>query len=273
MSNTQLRIISALVLVTIVVAILYMGIDHTLAFLGVVGLICVDELYCNFVKKLRFSIGYFLTQAAFALPFVYVNLIDRSYDLNFLFVNAGVALNVILLFYLFISKMDSNFFKGILEKYSPVIALFVLLPFCSLASLLYYGKWVQLIVVIMFVNFGMDTGAWFFGKNFGKNKLWPTVSPNKTIEGLLGGALTAGILGTLSWNYFVSFSGFKYLILFVALGVLSQIGDLIQSKLKRQFGIKDSSSLIPGHGGVYDRIDSLIFVAPFYAAFINFLEL
>lgn len=273
MSNTQLRIISALVLVTIVIAVLYMGVSHTLIFLSIVGLICVDELYCNFVNKDRFSPGYFITQGLFIGPFAYLNLVDKSYDLNFLFVNAGVALNIILLFYLFLSRMDSDFFKGLLEKYSFVISVFVLFPFCSLASLLFYGKWIQLIVVIMFINFGMDTGAWFFGKNFGKHKLWPKVSPNKTIEGLLGGALTAGLLGTLSWNYFVSFSGFKYLILFVALGILSQVGDLIQSKLKRQFGIKDSSSLIPGHGGVYDRIDSLIFVAPFYATFINFLEL
>mgnify|MGYP002332560248 FL=1 len=273
MNNTQLRILSAIVLVAIVVAALYMGITQTLIFLMIAGVICVDELYCNFVKKPRFSIGYFITQTAFVVPFSYMNLIDKSYDLNFVCVNAGVALNIILLGYLFVTKIDSQFFKAGLEKYSPVIALFVLLPFCSLASLLFYGKWVQLIVVILFVNFGMDTGAWFFGKNFGKNKLWPTVSPNKTIEGLLGGALTAGVLGTLAWNYFVSFNGFTYVILFIVLGILSQVGDLIQSKLKRQFEIKDSSSLIPGHGGVYDRIDSLVFVAPFYATFINFLNL
>ncbi|WP_084703582.1 phosphatidate cytidylyltransferase [Bacteriovorax sp. Seq25_V] len=272
MTNTQQRIVSALVLAAIVCSIIYSGLFQTIIFLAVVGMICVDELFCNFIKKKRFSVSYLVTQLIFVAPFVYLNIVDKSFDLNYMLVNAGLLLNSFMLFYLFGTKMESGFVKDILSKFPFVVALFCLFPMASLASLLFYGKWIQVIVVLMLINFGMDTGAWFFGKNFGKHKLWPSVSPNKTIEGLVGGALFSGIVGTVAWNLLVSFNGVKYLALFVVFGLLSQIGDLVQSKFKRQFGIKDSSSLIPGHGGVYDRIDSLIFVAPFYATFMNYIN-
>ncbi len=272
MTNTQQRIISALVLAAIVCTIIYSGIFQTIIFLAVTGIICVDELFCNFIKKNRFSLNYFITQALFVAPFIYLNIIDKSFDLNFMLVNSGLVLNTILLIYLFGTRIDSHVMKSAINKFPYIVAILCLFPIASLASLLFYGKWVQIIVVILLINFGMDTGAWFFGKNFGKHKLWPSVSPNKTIEGLVGGALFAGIVGTIAWNLLVSFNGVKYFVLFVVFGLLSQVGDLVQSKLKRQFGIKDSSSLIPGHGGVYDRIDSLIFVAPFYAAFMNFIN-
>jgi phosphatidate cytidylyltransferase len=117
----------------------------------------------------------------------------------------------------------------------------------------------------------MDTGAWFFGKNFGKHKLWPAVSPNKTIEGAVGGCLLSGGLGSLVWYLNFDTMSAKMFLILCALGILSHIGDLIQSKLKRQFEIKDSSSLIPGHGGVYDRFDSLMFVAPFYGLILTYI--
>ena len=116
----------------------------------------------------------------------------------------------------------------------------------------------------------MDTGAWFFGKMFGKHKLWPKISPNKTVEGLVGGMAISGVLGHLFWFKFIDDSVMWIFVPFAILGFLSQLGDLVQSKFKRQFKIKDSSSLIPGHGGMYDRIDSLVFVLPFFAIVMNY---
>ena len=100
------------------------------------------------------------------------------------------------------------------------------------------------------MTYGMDTGGWFLGKNFGKRKLSPTISPNKTIEGLVGGALFSGILTCIYLNYL----GIKIsLTIFIGLSTMAamtHLGDLAQSKLKREVKIKDSSNLIPGHGGV-----------------------
>lgn|GEM_PF-5213911 len=105
-----------------------------------------------------------------------------------------------------------------------------------------------------------DSFAWFFGKTWGKRPLI-SLSPKKTWEGFLGGILSTAIaLGLLHYKE----KGSNIFIIFLALAILSQAGDLLQSKLKRLAGIKDSSFLIPGHGGVYDRLDSLIYILPFY---------
>jgi phosphatidate cytidylyltransferase len=114
----------------------------------------------------------------------------------------------------------------------------------------------------------VDTFAYFTGKKFGKHKLWEAVSPKKTIEGAIGGVLSSVILTCLYWNHFVSAVTPYTAIIFFIIACFSQVGDLVQSKLKRQFDIKDSSTLIPGHGGVYDRVDSLLFVAPFFAFYL-----
>src|SRR5690606_8477736 len=120
----------------------------------------------------------------------------------------------------------------------------------------------------MILNFMVDTAAYFSGKKFGKHKLWEAVSPKKTVEGLIGGVFFSVLFTSIYWNYFIEEITVFSIIFFIIIALSSQVGDLAQSKLKRQFEIKDSSSLIPGHGGVYDRVDSLMFVAPLYAFYL-----
>jgi phosphatidate cytidylyltransferase len=134
------------------------------------------------------------------------------------------------------------------------------------------GAWMLLLMLI--VIWGADVGAYFAGKNFGKTKLAPVVSPNKTWEGAIGGLILANVVGIalalildlqLNWLQFVVF-----LILIVALSV---IGDLFESMLKRRANIKDSSNILPGHGGLLDRLDSTLSVAPFFVVGVLWLEL
>jgi phosphatidate cytidylyltransferase len=146
-----------------------------------------------------------------------------------------------------------------------------ILPFISIGVFFETQDWKIVLMILLLVTFSMDTAAWFFGKNFGKRKLWPEVSPKKTIEGFWGGVITSAFVGTISWWIFFNQIKLYYFIVFAACAAISQAGDLVQSKIKREFGIKDSSNLIPGHGGVYDRIDSLIFLAPFFAVVVKCL--
>jgi phosphatidate cytidylyltransferase len=116
-----------------------------------------------------------------------------------------------------------------------------------------------------------DTGAYYTGRALGRHKLAPKVSPGKTIEGSIGGFITAAAAGIICKYVFFPEAPIAHIaILGAVIGVVSQIGDLAESLLKRGSGIKDSGSIFPGHGGMLDRVDSLLFCAPilyYYASF------
>ena len=129
--------------------------------------------------------------------------------------------------------------------------------------------WIFFIICMVFLN---DIAAFYCGTQFGKRKLWPAVSPGKTIEGALGGLagnLLAGSVGihfflpNLAWPTGIAF--------FLIVGIAGQVGDLFESELKRSSRIKDSSGLLPGHGGFLDRIDALLFASPVAYLFKMFI--
>lgn len=116
---------------------------------------------------------------------------------------------------------------------------------------------------ILFVIWATDTGAYFFGRSLGKRKLWPAISPNKTIGGALGGIFTAIIVGVI----FQVIQPFHYslstiILITLVISVMGQMGDLAASAIKRHYEVKDAGRIFPGHGGILDRLDSLIFVLP-----------
>lgn len=129
----------------------------------------------------------------------------------------------------------------------------------------YHGA--QLIMFLFLMVWSADIGAYFVGKAFGKNKLMPNVSPGKTFEGFLGGMAFACILVAiaayqLAWNQDQIIT---ILLVTVLITTVSVLGDLNESMFKRQAGVKDSGSILPGHGGILDRIDSLTATAPIFA--------
>ncbi len=108
-----------------------------------------------------------------------------------------------------------------------------------------------------------DSGAYFCGRFLGKHKLWPHISPKKTIEGSLGGIVFAVIIGSIYAIFFPVFSTYMITLLFILIvSIAGQLGDLVESALKRHYSVKDSGQVLPGHGGILDRFDSLIFVMP-----------
>ena len=119
------------------------------------------------------------------------------------------------------------------------------------------------VVYALLVVWFTDSGAYFTGRKIGKRKLWPEISPNKTIEGFIGGIIWA-IAIALILNYFVDLDKPILIIIVVTVvaSVFGQMGDLVESALKRHFNVKDSGSILPGHGGILDRFDSILFVMP-----------
>jgi len=107
-----------------------------------------------------------------------------------------------------------------------------------------------------------DSGAYFIGKSFGKKKLWPDISPNKTVEGAVGGILSALVVALIFHAVYPLFHLPQALLIALVTSVFAQVGDLVESALKRHYEVKDSGQLLPGHGGILDRCDSWIFVFP-----------
>ena len=121
-----------------------------------------------------------------------------------------------------------------------------------------------LLIWTFVVTWATDIGAYFAGRRFGRRKLAPTISPNKTVEGLVGGVIAAALFGGLwAWS-----NGLGHSLFFLApiFAILAQGGDLFESGMKRRAGVKDSGNFLPGHGGLLDRLDGLVPVAVLTAA-------
>ena len=145
------------------------------------------------------------------------------------------------------------------------ISFLILLPFFDNT---FHPYLMISILTLIWVN---DSFAFLVGKNFGKNKLFVSVSPNKTIEGFLGGLAFALLSSILISKFNRDFTMINWLIIGLLVSVIGTWGDLIESKFKRQANVKDSGNIMPGHGGILDRLDSLLFVAPFVYLYINFI--
>jgi phosphatidate cytidylyltransferase len=150
--------------------------------------------------------------------------------------------------------------------------LYVPLLLAHLLLLRMFQHGISWIFLLLFIVMFSDTFAYYIGSRFGRNRLYPSVSPNKSVEGAAGGLLGA-VSGTLvaHFSFFPQLAVGDCLVLAVSAGIMAQLGDLFESLLKRSAGVKDSGVIIPGHGGILDRLDSIIFAAPvvyYYAVFV-----
>ncbi|MBO9492148.1 phosphatidate cytidylyltransferase [Endozoicomonas sp. G2_1] len=131
----------------------------------------------------------------------------------------------------------------------------------------------QLLMYLFLMVWSADIGAYFVGKSIGKHKLMPNVSPGKTMEGFIGGVIFACLLSACA-GYFIGFNSEQLMTITLVTAVITTIsvlGDLNESMFKRQAGVKDSGSILPGHGGILDRIDSLTATAPVFALFYVYI--
>jgi phosphatidate cytidylyltransferase len=146
---------------------------------------------------------------------------------------------------------------------------FALLYFIAFDDAHFYSKIVFGLLVLTWVN---DTGAYLVGSQFGRTPLFPRISPRKTWEGTIGGISTTIVFGVLLSLFIAEIELINWVVLAMMVAMFGTLGDLVESMLKRSVGVKDSGSLLPGHGGLLDRFDAFIFVIPFAAAYLLYLR-
>jgi phosphatidate cytidylyltransferase len=163
-----------------------------------------------------------------------------------------------LLALLWISLAPSN----VTRATATIAGLFVLVP-AWLALVRLHAEGPQLLLFLLLLVVAADIGAYFSGRAFGKHKLAPKVSPGKTWEGVVGGLLAALLMAAVGVWWF-DMSTVPFMILCLVVAIASVVGDLTESLFKRHAGLKDSGSILPGHGGVLDRVDSVTAAAPVF---------
>lgn len=226
--------------------------------LGVLAMLAVSELF-----KMK-GLEIFSFEGTLAMWGALVLSVPLGEYFAFLPVDAGLSAFTIVVF-LLLSGLVFNFPHYRLEDVAFPIAtsFYIGIGFHQLANARSAG--LDKALFALFIIWATDIGAYMIGRQFGKRKLLPSVSPNKTLEGFLGGiasALVVALIFMLVRPTVAPYSIFGMLPLIAVLSAVAQFGDLVESAIKRQFGVKDSGQLIPGHGGLFDRFDSVIFVLP-----------
>lgn len=268
------RIITALILAPLMLGgIFLLPVPQFGVFIGIIVTVAAWE-WAN-MASITQPIGRFAYAGTVALALVATSWLvahNPTYQGAFLAV-AGSWWLLALLFVLRYPKLTS-LWSG--EATRALIGFCVLLPmWVGFMALKQSAHSSLLILFLMFVIWGADTGAYFAGKRWGKSKLAPQVSPGKSWAGFWGGLATA-LLVSLVFAYYchqnikpLDATSFLSLLLISALTMFSSVlGDLLESMFKRYRGIKDSSALLPGHGGVMDRIDSMTAAVPVFAGLL-----
>ncbi|WP_411032267.1 phosphatidate cytidylyltransferase [Spongiimicrobium sp. 3-5] len=255
------RLLTGAVYVVLLLSAVFLSSDAFDFLFMVFGLACLYEY-----KRIIGLRGYHIFIAYLALWWGYIYLIHDKLLINILMF-LTITVNFVLLYYLFSKE------KKTMNKFQKfVIGLFYLGGGCIFLTMIPYkdnafAKFLIMgIFILIWVN---DSFAYLVGKSIGRTKLFPSVSPKKTWEGTLGGLVFTLIAAYILAKYEPIMNPTQWVILASVIVITGSLGDLVESKFKRMAGVKDSGAILPGHGGILDRLDSLVFAAPFAYLTLN----
>lgn len=252
------RVVTAVVALAVFIPIIYLGGIFLELLVAVLSGVAVYELFKMRGLDIISFEGILSTLGAIFLSFPVANY------LTFMPKDASWLLFSLVAFILLGGAVFSKNAYSIDEAGFPlIVSLYCGVGFQNMVTARQSSFAVLLFVLC--IVWATDIGAYMFGMKFGKHKLYPAISPNKTIEGSLGGVFSA-VCVTLIFTFLKPFS-FPYhftimIVLTILFSAFAQFGDLVESAIKRHYGVKDSGNILPGHGGILDRFDSLIFVFP-----------
>lgn len=260
------RIISAVVASAILIPIIVLGGKYFAVGMGVLGILAYRELL-NLKENAR-EIPFFIKLIGMALMLLLIFSEFDGFKVIYGLSYKALALVLLLLYIptLFYKNnvyttREAFYLTGIVLLLGLVFNSFILVRALSIYQLVY-------LIVICAVT---DMFAMFTGMLIGRHKLCPKISPKKTIEGSIGGSLIGSTVGVIFYINLVGDFSIKLVLFTLLLSIIGQLGDLFFSKIKRENEIKDFSNIMPGHGGVLDRIDSLVFVVLTYLIIISYI--
>lgn len=255
MRETLIRSLSGLVYVVLLTLAIFWSPYSFLGLFGIFLLLATAE-FCN-LTNLSQAAPVLLAALLYSF-FVYLPVDSLS---GVLLSVATLIVSVKCLFFLFSSGMNP------IDQPSKYIYLtgYIILPMILLVHIPFQGGFYrpQIMISLFMIVWSNDTFAYLVGKFAGQNKLFPQISPKKTIEGFIGGLGFSLLTGSLIAWYFVKEPLWIWLLASGLVSIAGTLGDLVESKFKRLADVKDSGSIMPGHGGILDRLDSIIFAAPF----------
>ncbi len=262
LNNTAVRIIVSVIAIPLILLVSYLGKWYFTTFILAISLLAYYEF--SFFAKAKSALVN-LPLGLFGIALVILNQFKSFVDFRLLIV---IWFLILLIYELFRNKESALLNLGL----TSLGFLYFALMGSSLISIRefypdvdhLYNRGAFLIFSMLGTIWICDSAAFFIGTALGKHKLFPRVSPKKSWEGAISGFVFAILSMILFQKIFVDFLSLSTAVgIGIIIGVFGQIGDLIESLFKRDAGVKDSSALIPGHGGIFDRFDSLLFSAPF----------
>jgi len=274
MKETLVRTLSGVLYISIIIIAMFTSREWFMGLFFVLAVITLSE-YLKLVHLTSY-LAYFLLAAGFY--FLSYNVFDDN-AIYLLLILSGFVNLFLLKDVLWTSKIPMFEKKKYITVVFYIISGFVFLTLIPVMNI--DGRFIpELIVAVFILVWSNDTFAYLIGKNFGKHKLLERISPKKTIEGFIGGMLGALLAGYIIFKVLEHYSQldaleyplWMWIVMALIVAIFGTIGDLIQSKFKRQAGVKDSGIIMPGHGGLYDRLDSIIYASPFVYAFLLIVD-
>lgn len=269
MNNFYLRAITGILYVAVAVSAILIHTLTTAALFLVVALFTQAEFLKTFKGKAKPHMGFSLLVSAVLYVVIALHSMRFIEDQHLLL----LILPVIAIFTVELFRREKTPFLNMAVILVGLV--YIVLPLALLNTIYQFGSLTtgadyQFILTFFAMVWINDTGAYATGLLIGKHKLFPSVSPKKTWEGFFGGALFTLITGWFAGIYFVGYQDVNYVIYALIIIIFATLGDLVESLLKRNFNVKDSGSILPGHGGMLDRFDGVLLSSPVIFLYINF---